>query len=601
MREDSDIESSSSERSATARSKSHRGPYYDDISDNESAASVAETVMNKNEPLKDYDSDSEDDQSHRKRALNRRPSTRQFKKQLPRRQVRFMKSNSHLRGLVDIKLSPPKYQKFEAHYQKMLAQKQNLGSSAPEKYEFPAPKPSSEAPPMSSQSAEPQLLPSMPASPVFEKSRPHSQATLPKSKAESEVSVSMEPPPAFVRTNTSTTAATISSAWASTGSSSNISRAPSYTSTRAPSQTASRAPSRAASAVPSLTVPKAPSHMTSRAFCRTHSSVPSYTTSSASDTQKHNHDSFPATAATSSVKPTPSSPKSTSNTVDPVISHHPESVKTASMYKNPMHAKNPHEQSNKKGDKNGDKQHNVQVNKGASKPVDDHAGKPVNEHVDDKPGQHTKLRTNKLRTQQPDRQANASVSTTKDTTREEAAIMPGIASNADSETRTKQSSLQGLLPEIYDCMYKTRHCYACGRPRDMRYVDFRNKFLPGEEPQRSLCRSCRQCLDRNEELSLTPSSTNKRMLKDIKKFHWCAQCGTIRSQPFHKKYPSGTEVPPRHQLCHPCCKFAKLPLEIRSSYTSLKVDGHASNKSKKAGGDEESQTGNSLVSSTIRL
>ena len=585
MRENTDLESSDSERSATGQETSQSRQKDDDRFIHESVpASAAETTNTKKGPLKNYDSNSDDNEHPTKTAHDGRSSIRQFTKQLPRRQVRFVKSNAHLRGLVNDKLPPPKYEKFEAHYQKILAQKQNQGSSASEKSEFRSPKTSSGAHPMSSQSAVAQLLtaPSLPTSPVSAESRAPSQATAPKSKAGSEVSVSVRLPSAL-RTNTSTTAGTISSAWASTASSPTVSRAPSYTSTRAPSHTASREPSRASSRASSLTVSKAPSHIASRAPCRTDSSVHSRTTSRAPEAQQGGHYSFIATSAASSEKPKPSARKSTLKPPDSAKSPHPDSTKAASMYKSPANKKHPH------------KQYNPQVNEEPSELAGEHA----DEHVDEQLGQHADKQANEQGSKQRGHQAKFSKSTSRETTLGGHETVPDVASNGNSEVRSNQCHLQGFLPEVYDCKYKTRHCYACSRPRDMRYVEFRNRFLRGEEPQRSLCRTCRRCLERNEEFSLVPYSTNKRTLKDIKGFHWCAQCGTIRSHKFHEHYPSGIDVPPRHQLCHPCCNFAKLPPKnMSSTYKPRKPGDDASNDSKKrAGGDQKSETGKPLVSS----
>ncbi|KAK3956442.1 hypothetical protein QBC32DRAFT_202838 [Pseudoneurospora amorphoporcata] len=594
MREDTDLESSGSERVATRQRAPQSGRKDDDRSNHESVfASAAETANTNDEPLRDHSSGSDDDQYQTKRVHDGRSYPRQFTKQLPRRQVRFVKSNAHLRGLVDIKLSPPKYEKFEAHYQMILAQKQTLGSSAPEKLEFPSPKTSSDAPSISSQSAVPQVLtaPSMPASPASTKPHALSQATVRKSKTESEVSVSMGSPSAL-RTNTSTTAATISSAWASIDSSPTTSRAPSYTSTRAPSHTAPRALFRAASRASSLTVSKAPSHMASRAPSRSSSRVLSRTTSRASKIQQNGHDSFINSSAAASVQLRPSSQKSISTPVGPVMPPHSKSTNAAPMSKSPVNEKHPHEQPGEKVDESCDKQHNVQVNEGQNERDHEHVEEQLGQHTNEQATEQAKEQRNK----QPCHHAKDSVSTCKETTHGGHAMIPDAAINDNGEIRSIQCHLQGLLPEVYDCKYKTRHCYACSRPRDMRYVDFRNRLCPGEEPQRSLCRTCRRCLDRNQEFSLVPYTTNKRTLNDIKKFHWCPQCGTIRSQPFHKHYPSGTEVPPRHQLCYPCCNLAKFPPKSGSStYKLPREDGDASNnnRKKRAGGDEKGQAGNS--------
>ncbi|KAJ4418508.1 hypothetical protein N0V85_001417 [Neurospora sp. IMI 360204] len=235
------------------------------------------------------------------------------------------------------------------------------------------------------------------------------------------------------------------------------------------------------------------------------------------------------------------------------------------MYKNPVNEEHPHEQPGEKVDEHGDKQHDVQVNEGPGEQVNGQVDEQVDEHVDKQLGQHIDGQANDQGNKQPDHEAKDSVSTSKETAHGGHATIPDVAINGNNETGSKKCPLNGLLPEVYDCKHDTRHCFACSRPRDMR--------------------------------------SNKRTLTDIKKFHWCAQCGTIRSQPFHEHYPSGTEVPPRHQLCHPCCNLAKLPPKSGSStYNPPKVDDDASNNSKKrASGDEKGQARNSLTSDQLMI
>lgn len=275
------------------------------------------------------------------------------------------------------------------------------------------------------------------------------------------------------------------------------------------------------------------------------------------------------------------------------MSPRPESTEIASMYRNPVNEEHS-AKSNEKVDEHGDKQHGVQVNE---EPGEQGNGQ-ADEHVDEQLGQHIDDQANNQGNKQPDSQAKNSVSTSKETAYGEHATIPDVAINGNNETGSNTCPLNGLHPEVYDCKHDTRHCFACSRPRDVRYVDFRHRYCRGEEPQRSLCRTCHRRLDRDMELDLKPNNSNKRTLTDIKRFHWCAQCGTIRSHKFHEHYPSGTEVPPRHQLCHPCCKWAKLPHKSELAiYAPAEVDDDAGNNSKKReSGDEKDHAGNSLVS-----
>ncbi|EGZ77783.1 hypothetical protein NEUTE2DRAFT_48994 [Neurospora tetrasperma FGSC 2509] len=589
MREDTNLESSGSERSITRQKKSYGKPKDDNRFNRQSASVFApKTAITKNEPRRDYAKVSDGDQCQTKKVYNGRSYQRQFTKQAPGRQVRFVKSNAHLRGLVD-KLSTPTYDKFEAHYQKMLAQKQDKGLDKPKSPHSPAPTPNPDfdAPPLSSQSAAPELLTalSLPASSISMKTRALPSASVPRSRTAtaSEVSAPIASPSAF-RTNASSTAATVSSDWDST--------AVLPTAFRTPSRATSRAPSCAASRTPPITVSSIPSHTASRAASRTDLRSPSCATSRTSKTRQHGCDSFIITSAAASMKPTLNSRKSTSNRVDPIMSPRPESTEIASMYRNPVNEEHSHAQSNEKVDEHGDKQHGVQVNE---EPGEQGNGQ-ADEHVDEQLGQHIDDQANNQGNKQPDSQAKNSVSTSKETAHGEHATIPDVAINGNNETGSNTCPLNGLHPEVYDCKHDTRHCFACSRPRDVRYVDFRHRYCRGEEPQRSLCRTCHRRLDRDMELDLKPGNSSKRTLTDIKKFHWCAQCGTIRSHKFHEHYPSGTEVPPRHQLCHPCCKWAKLPHKSELAiYAPAKVDNDAGNNSKKReSGDEKDHAGNSL-------
>ncbi|KAL0469130.1 hypothetical protein QR685DRAFT_446045 [Neurospora intermedia] len=573
MREDTNLESSGSERSITRQKKSYGKPKDDDRFNRESASvSAPKMAITKNEPPRDHANVSDDDQCRTKKVYNSRSYQRHFTKRAPGRQVRFVKSNAHLRGLVD-KLSTPEYDKFEAHYQKMLAQKQDKGLDNPKSPHSPSPTPNPDfdAPPLSSQPTASELLTavSLPASSI--------------SATASDVSVPVALPSALC-TNALSTAATVSSDWDYT--------AVLPTAFETPSHATSRALSCAASRTPSITVSNIPSHTASRAASRTDSRSPSCATSRTSKTRQRGCNSFINTSAAASMKPTLNSRKSTSNRVDPIMFPRPESTEIASMYRNPVNEGHSHAHSNEKVDEHGDKQHGVQVNE---EPGEQGNGQ-VNEHVDEQLGQHIDDQANNQGNKQPDSQAKNSVPTSKETAYGEHATIPDVAINGNNEAGSNTCPLNGLLPEVYDCKHDTRHCFACSRPRDVRYVDFRHRYCRGEEPQRSLCRICHRRLDRDMELDLKPNSSDKRTLTDIKKFHWCAQCGTIRSHKFHEHYPSGTKVPPRHQLCHPCCKWAKLPHKSELAiHAPAKVDDDASNNSKKReSGDEKDHAGNSL-------
>ncbi|KAK3396510.1 hypothetical protein B0T20DRAFT_358556 [Sordaria brevicollis] len=562
MGEDTDLNSSGSEKSIPYEMKSRSYSDNDDSFDDDPSSAHATEISHIKRGSHKANADISDDDDYRtKRGYGDASYARQFTKRVPRRQVRFVKSNAHLRGLfLDTKLSltPSKYEKFEAHYQKTLAQKQHHGSTNSEQPMIPSPKVSQFDAPRSL------TAPSLPASPVSTRSRALSTTSVLKTKTVPEFSLPTESSYISYTNVPSTAAATISSARASTASSPTISRAPSRATSRAP-------PSRTASKDSSRTTFREPSRSDARTSSRA--------TFVISKPQQKDSDPFIATSATSSAKPTLSSQKTASNISYPVPSPR---LEFEQLYKQP--GNNVHEQR--------DKQHDEHVNEEAGKQVDENPNAQFDKRANHSVVNQTKYQGSK----QPGYETKDSVSSSKETAHRDHITNPDVTINCDSDADSNPCPLDGLLPEVYDCKHGTRHCYACSRPRDMRYVEFRTKYCRGEQPLRSLCRSCRRHLNRNIELDPKPINSNKRMLKDINKFHWCAQCGTVRSQKFHEYYPSGTEVPPRHQLCHPCCNFAKLPSKTNSStYQSYMVDDDTSNNTKQSAGGNDNGHAETLL------
>lgn len=106
----------------------------------------------------------------------------------------------------------------------------------------------------------------------------------------------------------------------------------------------------------------------------------------------------------------------------------------------------------------------------------------------------------------------------------------------------------------------THFCYGCGVERSARYRSL-HKICNEKEAKPNLCLVCRLSL--KDASSVGRASRAERKRAHLAEFHWCSNCGILRSAKYHNEYPLGAKLSVSG-VCHKCAERTRI---IKPNYT----------------------------------